>query len=368
MPIAPAALITGAPRLALPFGLLSTFTIRQSGRFEAGVQFETITCDPAGGIGPWGCNAQTATQGGTGLTAFTLTYSGQTTGSIAAAATGATVETALIALSNVGPNDVEVTGGAGGPYLVTFTGSLADTAVLLTATPTGGSGTMTVSSGPGGLGLPKTLTSNAGTVGVASPFTIYGHFTCSPVGYPDNRAQDLATAHLLSREEARAEQAFWTGDLGNLPSLQDAATTDVTPTPGTAVSLATGLGLLENKIATTYGSLGVIHMTRGAAEIGLGAYLLDISGGRLMTRIGTPVAAGAGYPGTSPTGTTPAAGATWLYASPAVFGYRSEVFTSSSQHGDLFDRAQNNLYAIAERTYVLGFDPCGVAAVLVTTA
>jgi hypothetical protein len=147
--------------------------------------------------------------------------------------------------------------------------------------------------------------------------------------------------------------------------LQDSATTDVTPTPGTATDLSTGIGLLENWIASQYGSLGVIHMTRGAALVGLGAYVLDVTGGRLMTRLGTPVAAGAGYPGTSPTGATPAAGTSWLFASPAVFGYRSEVFTSSSQHGDLFDRAKNNLYAVAERTYTLGFDPCGVAAVLV---
>ena len=60
---------------------------------------------------------------------FRLTYSGQTTSSIAWNATAATVATKLIALSNIGPNDVTVTGVAGGPYTVTFQGTLAETDV-----------------------------------------------------------------------------------------------------------------------------------------------------------------------------------------------------------------------------------------------
>lgn len=88
---------------------------------------------------------QTVTEGGSGLTSFTLTYSGQTTASIAAAATAATVQTALEALSNIAVGDVTVTGSAGGPYSVTFKGSLAATNVAqMTATPTGGSGTVTI--------------------------------------------------------------------------------------------------------------------------------------------------------------------------------------------------------------------------------
>jgi hypothetical protein len=103
---------------------------------------------PTGLYGPYGGTSdevQTVTEGGSGLTSFTLTFSGQTTGSIAAAATAATVQTALEALSNIAPGDVVVTGSAGGPYTVTFGGTLADTNVAqMTATPTGGTGTVTV--------------------------------------------------------------------------------------------------------------------------------------------------------------------------------------------------------------------------------
>lgn len=62
---------------------------------------------------------------------FTLTYDGQTTGNIAYDASASTVDTALEALSNIGAGDVTVTGSAGGPWTVEFTGSLAATDVAL---------------------------------------------------------------------------------------------------------------------------------------------------------------------------------------------------------------------------------------------
>jgi hypothetical protein len=94
---------------------------------------------------------QTVTEGGSGLTSFTLTYSGQTTTSLAAGATAAQVQAALEGLSNIGVGDVAVTGSAGGPYTVTFKGALGSTNVAqMTATPTGGSGTVTVATGTAG--------------------------------------------------------------------------------------------------------------------------------------------------------------------------------------------------------------------------
>lgn len=53
---------------------------------------------------------------------FTLTYGGQTTATIAYNATAAAVRSALIALSSVEEGGVEVSGSAGGPYTVTFSG------------------------------------------------------------------------------------------------------------------------------------------------------------------------------------------------------------------------------------------------------
>lgn len=61
---------------------------------------------------------------------FTVTWDGQTTGAIAYNASAATVDTALEALSNIGVGDVTVTGSAGGPWDIEFTGALANTEVV----------------------------------------------------------------------------------------------------------------------------------------------------------------------------------------------------------------------------------------------
>lgn len=106
--------------------------------------------------GPNTDEVQTVTEGGSGLTSFTLTFAGQTTGSIAAAATAAAVQTALEALSNVEPGDVTVTGSASGPYTVSFAGGQYDgtNVAQMTATPTGGTGTVTVATSTGGSATP----------------------------------------------------------------------------------------------------------------------------------------------------------------------------------------------------------------------
>lgn len=56
---------------------------------------------------------------------FTLGFGGDTTGPIAHDATAQAVQTALSALGSVGQGNVLVSGSAGGPYTVTFTGAYA---------------------------------------------------------------------------------------------------------------------------------------------------------------------------------------------------------------------------------------------------
>jgi hypothetical protein len=99
---------------------------------------------------------QTASEtGGASGTTWTLTFSGQTTAGIPQKATSKQVEDALVALSNVTADDVQVTGRKGGPYTVLFleSGQYGDTNV---AQMTGdGVGvdevqTVTVTGSPGG--------------------------------------------------------------------------------------------------------------------------------------------------------------------------------------------------------------------------
>jgi hypothetical protein len=74
---------------------------------------------------------------------FTLTYAGQTTTAIQWNAAASAVQSALIALSNIGPLDVVATGGPlpATPVVITFQGELAQTDVVLitdTSSLTGG--------------------------------------------------------------------------------------------------------------------------------------------------------------------------------------------------------------------------------------
>lgn len=101
---------------------------------------------------------QTITIDATGGT-FTISYAGQTTAAIDFDATGAEVQAALVALSNIGPNDVSVT-REDDVITVEFTGLLAKTNVAaMTTDPaelTGGAGTADVATTVAGVAASDT--------------------------------------------------------------------------------------------------------------------------------------------------------------------------------------------------------------------
>jgi hypothetical protein len=77
--------------------------------------------------------AQKITVDATGGT-FTLTYAGQTTSALAYNISAANLQTAIAGLSTVGAGNVSVSGSDGGPFTVTFIGTLGSQDVpLLTA-------------------------------------------------------------------------------------------------------------------------------------------------------------------------------------------------------------------------------------------
>lgn len=197
------------------------------------------------------------------------------------------------------------------------------------------------------LGLPKVVDFQPG-LGEATPFIVYGGYECNPIGNSLEYAQEQATAHLLAREEAGAERALWLGELGSIPNFVGANGFPAPVSAGTHDTAVAALAAVEYGIGEEYGSLGVIHLSRRTATL-LAKYL-ESRGGRLYTRaLGTPVVAGAGYPDVPD-----------IIGTPAMFGYRSEIFTNSAIPGDLLDRSLNILYGVAERTYLIGFDPCPI--------
>lgn len=267
--IAPPALVVGAPRIPLGFGLFSVLAPRENStdRWENGVTWETLTCAPLGGIGAPDCD----------------------------------------------PEDT--------------------------------------------IGIPKSLDPLQAEHGEASPFTVYGHHTCSPIGNTLERATERARMHLLMREEARVERALWTGDLGNVPNFAGANGYPAIPATGGAFPARQAwqaVARVEQLFAEAYGSQGIIHMSREIATRLFDEGGLEKSGARIVTPLGTPVVAGSGYDSSK------------IVATGAMFGYRSEVFAPTDRPYDLLDRANNNLYAIAERSYAIGFDPCGALSATLT--
>lgn len=202
-------------------------------------------------------------------------------------------------------------------------------------------------------GLPKKFEAESGDpvwdgVAEATPFSVYGHFKASPTAWGPDRSQQRAIEHLLIAEEGQVEYQLWTGTIGNHPHLGDSPTNLGTGTPSVALSL------LEKHIGDTYGSLGVIHMGRENASLLMSAQALEVRNGQLQTKLGTPCVAGTGYDSDT------------MFSTPALFGYRSEVFTSSRQGSPLLDTTSNDLYSIAERTYLIGYDPTGVGSVTIS--
>lgn len=223
-------------------------------------------------------------------------------------------------------------------------------------------------------GFPREFPESGPGTGEAYAFTVYGVYKCSMIGMNLDDAQDKARDALLAREEQAAEFALWQ----RLAQFEDSDGNG--PEELTGGDVVEVLGQLEKFIADTYGSLGVIHASRNAATTLTQKGLIRASGSRMLTNLNTPVLVGSGYPGsgpgtyTEPVGETPgswaydppAAGTEFVAASPAIFGYRSQVFDGSLVPGDLLDRGTNDMIGLAERNYLLGFEPCGVAFAALT--
>lgn len=229
-----------------------------------------------------------------------------------------------------------------------------------------------------GVGAPPEPAAKTANVGQelrgALPFTVHAEFECSPVGL--GSAEAIASDALARVEQTQIEAAFWTGTAGGQPVVFPHLAADAEVLDGdvvlqpvaspavTGVDVAQALGALEQELADCYKGQGVIHVPRAALPT-LDAWNLarDDGNGHLVTLAGNLIVAGTGYTGSGPDGTTPAAGTTWIYATGAAWGYRSDPYVS--QLRDSLDRTSNTLRMQAERTYVIGFECCLLAAHIV---
>jgi hypothetical protein len=228
-------------------------------------------------------------------------------------------------------------------------------------------------------GIAKQALPNGIPIRGADPFTVYAWLDCSPIGYTPAEWRALTTEALVNNEAAAVEAVVATGavtggtvyphlaanaavsegtaGLGQQVTLQTAASVIVTG----AVDVVEAVGLLEGTMASCYGGVPTLHVPRKAVAHLAAWGLIQRDGPRLRTLAGSLVAAGLGYPGTAPDGSTPASGTSWFYATGAVKVWRSPVELTGSNPADWVGRARNDQTLIAERTYVVGWDCCHVA-------
>jgi hypothetical protein len=231
-----------------------------------------------------------------------------------------------------------------------------------------------------GVGFAPPTASKVDTGGLdrrgATAFTVYDRVDCSAPGFWE-RAEEVVGELLTETEQWQVERTFWTGVAGgqtvvfphlaaNAPVLDESGivlqTAAVTVT-GAALDVVEGLGRLESTVADCYSGVAVIHVPRTLAPALANAQLLVRDGTRYRTHNGNLVVLGAGYRGTAPDGSTPS-GSAWVYATGAMFIYRGRPVILPIR--DSVDRAENTINAIAERTYVIGWDCCHVGVNLST--
>lgn len=241
----------------------------------------------------------------------------------------------------------------------------------------GGSGTTfdyCVTGGPG----PGFYPTGARTMRAATPFTVFSEVQCSTIDAWDIANTD-AEELLKSTEQYQVERALWTGQVGGLDNqmyphlaansavtqslvtngLQVTLQTQAVIVSGGPLSAATAIGLLEGALGACYDGQGVLHVPESVIPALANLNMIFRNGKNLMTHNGNLVVAGAGYTGSSPLGVAPTPGSTWMYATGQFFMYRGPIKTFARETE--LNRTNNTLTAVAQRTYVMGWDCCHFA-------
>lgn len=204
-------------------------------------------------------------------------------------------------------------------------------------------------------GLPKVLDNPKGvTIESMEPITLYATFRTTPLDHTAEEAVAIASQRLAQYEEYAVENVLWNGVGGkgqSLTRVQEWANRAGAQPPEGAWNAA-------EKYAHTPGVAPTFHISRRLGSL-LAArqYInMDPKTGDAYTIMGTPVVFGDGYDDTPPI----------IASTGPVLIYRGDVFTSTYGAGG-FDKNTDDLTAVAERQYVLAFNPDDAYFVKVST-
>jgi hypothetical protein len=214
----------------------------------------------------------------------------------------------------------------------------------------------------------------------ATPFAVYAEFDCSTVGL--DGARDQAADALERAESWQIERAFWTGQAAGtnniaFPHLAHAGAEIVDAqqillqtavvTGGGPYPAAQALGVLEQRLADCHNGQGVIHVPPKALPRLEQTDSVERRGAGLQTTNGNLLAVGNGYPGTGPSGGAASDAEAWMFATGPLFVYRSQPRVLG-YGAESFDRSENTIKLLAERTVVAGWDCCHFAVLVYLAA
>lgn len=171
----------------------------------------------------------------------------------------------------------------------------------------------------------------------AHAFTVYAHSDESMGGASLPAKFQAARDLLAAGEQYAVESALWT-----------ALVAAVAAPDGTGGTVAEAVAMAEGLIATYYGGTPVLHMSRYTATMA-GMDVLRVDGSRLRTTLGSGVVAGGGYL-PAPVATAPNDVA--VFATGGLVLLRGEIIDL----GTTYDTRLNNISAVVERTYIVGWD------------
>lgn len=194
----------------------------------------------------------------------------------------------------------------------------------------------------------------------AAPFVVYALNNCAPVGRTPEEHRRRAIARLLTGEQSAVELALWNGGgVGATPALTLAGATAVV---SAQTGFAARIAALEEAFYDAYGYQGTIHINSRAYGAASAAHMVKGPGdgqlfpnpAQLLTPLGSRWSFGAGYDITGPANAAPAAGSVFAFMTPNVTVYRSSE-VNAPDPAQTFNRTTNQMYALAEREYVVGY-------------
>lgn len=170
------------------------------------------------------------------------------------------------------------------------------------------------------------------------PFTVYAYNNDAIPGHTLTEHEQNARDRLIAGEQVATEDHFWAA----MTTAVGVGVVDLSAQPAYVA-----LGYVEQALAQSYGSAGVIHMSRlGAAAV---CDRLYADGQVMRTKLGTPVVVGGGYDeitlGSSPSTFD-------IYGTGPLVLYRGDIDTRQTA----IDKARNEVSYIAQRDYVIGWD------------